>query len=100
VWSCRNVDDLLWCWRALEGLLLSASNESLVQLDDWRARTSAMFDWIGIHIYVTGKNVHQEIKDFFDGINDAPDSDLLNLVSKTRRPLGGRNSYVRALFNF
>jgi hypothetical protein len=54
VWSCRRVDDLLWCWSTLERTLQQACSEGAVDLDeDWCPWTSNMLDWLSITIYIS-----------------------------------------------
>ena len=60
VWSCRRVDDLLWCWESLHACLYDAcegagalrSTPVLKPGEHWGA-TSNMLDWLGVTIYVT-----------------------------------------------
>ena len=44
VWSCRTVDDLLWCWDTLTQLLIKEANEGRLDVDSLH-ENSSMFDW-------------------------------------------------------
>ena len=52
VWSCRKVDDLLWCWDALSSLIVYAVEAGLFEINE-PTPDSCMFDWLGVAIYVT-----------------------------------------------
>eukprot|EP00041_Stephanoeca_diplocostata_P035658 m.1265825 g.1265825 ORF g.1265825 m.1265825 type:complete len:1213 (-) comp24738_c0_seq3:4981-8619(-) len=54
VWSCKDVEQLQWCWDALlEVLYWAWDNQSLAPREDWNAMTCNMLDWLGITIYVS-----------------------------------------------
>jgi ferredoxin-NADP reductase len=52
VWSCRCVDDLMWCWERLL-TLLQESIENGVLSPDGLKTTGSMLDWLGITIYIS-----------------------------------------------
>eukprot|EP00051_Salpingoeca_urceolata_P022086 m.354083 g.354083 ORF g.354083 m.354083 type:complete len:1300 (+) comp19908_c0_seq6:183-4082(+) len=64
VWSCRRVDDLLWCWATLQSSLYDACRRGAIDLDeDWRPLSSAMLDWLSVTIYVT-RSDHSQLMHF------------------------------------
>jgi hypothetical protein len=57
VWSCRNEQQLDWCWRALRSTLLQAWEQGKLNPEEtWNPATSNMIDWLGITIYVSQSN--------------------------------------------
>jgi len=57
VWSCRNEQQLDWCWRALRSTLLQAWEKGKLNPEEtWNPATSNMIDWLGITIYVSQSN--------------------------------------------
>jgi ferredoxin-NADP reductase len=52
VWSCRCVDDLMWCWERLLSLLQESIENGVLSADGLRT-TGSMLDWLGITIYIS-----------------------------------------------
>jgi len=52
IWSCREVDDLLWCWHNLVSLLVETCLQKTICIDVL-CENSNMLDWLGVSIYVT-----------------------------------------------
>jgi NAD(P)H-flavin reductase len=57
VWSCRNVRDLLWCWRTLQQAIVEACRTGAIDVPEgWSAATSTSLDWLGVSIFVSQSN--------------------------------------------
>jgi len=53
VWSCRRVDDLLWCWSILHELLMQSIADRVIKPGVRWSEESNMMDWLGLTIYVS-----------------------------------------------
>ena len=82
VWSCRNEQQLDWCWRALLTTLLQAWEKGKLNPEEtWNPITSNMIDWLGVTIYVSQSST-AELLEHFKEI----DSDVKQTVADAAAP--------------
>eukprot|EP00050_Salpingoeca_kvevrii_P001083 m.161933 g.161933 ORF g.161933 m.161933 type:complete len:1086 (+) comp10294_c0_seq1:183-3440(+) len=88
VWSCRQVDDLLLCWRALHELLFDAFQHGAVRLsNDWNPLTCVMLDWLSVIIYVT-RSDRMRLIEFLEAETSASLPDAASVTgAKTAAPM-------------
>lgn len=72
VWTTRRVDDLLWCWDALNNNLIHACSEGLIDKGENWSPASAMLGFMGVNMFVT--RAEQSQMDKFRQM-PAPESD-------------------------
>jgi len=87
VWSCRNVQDLKWCWRTLQKALVNACASGAIELDeDWCSETSTMLGWLGVSIYVSQANKDKLLE--FLGYDEPFDPTIADAAIKNRTTSG------------
>eukprot|EP00924_Labyrinthula_sp_SR-Ha-C_P013046 snap_masked-scaffold_12-processed-gene-7.40-mRNA-1 protein AED:1.00 eAED:1.00 QI:0/-1/0/0/-1/1/1/0/1296 len=67
VWTCKEVDDLLWCWSNLVTLIVDLCQQKVVDVDCLSVPYSNMLDWLGVTIFVTraNKDVMEDFKNTY-----------------------------------
>jgi len=53
VWSCKRVDDLLWCWETLHHLLVEGVEKKVLKPGKKWGKNSTMLHWLNMTFYVT-----------------------------------------------
>jgi hypothetical protein len=66
VWSCANVDDLLWAWDLLKNDIIAACHDGAINPSkDWNPTVSSHLDWLSMTFYVT-RSDHALFKKFME----------------------------------